>query len=152
MVCYAASTSDLAQCDRISSAEFLRHPLIKYQFLPANPAAYRKDPLSSVGQPGLFASLYEQGNVLLSVSTLETLKKLLTVNIGITSMPGAIVYNDPTFLAGQIKLLRFSDIYIPIHYYLIYASNRPLSAAETAFVAALRATFASARAHLAPNE
>lgn len=152
MVCYVSSTSPLAQNETISSQDFLHYPLIKYQFSPSNPTTFIKDPLSTIGKPSHFASLYSIGNVLLSVSTLETLKKLVAANMGITSMPGAIVYNDQAYLEGQIKLLRFSDISMPLHYYLIYSGAQPLTAAETAFVAHLRQIFIDARSHLTPNE
>lgn len=149
MVCMMSADNPLAEYASITWQDCANVPLIKYQYAPDNSLDYLKDPFSTIGTISIFDDLYDKNEVLLSVSTLESLKRLIAETMGISIMPSAILYNDPAFLDGRIQMRRFSDLTMPLEYHLIYSSLQPLSINEINFINTLRAVFSDAAATLA---
>lgn len=140
MVCLVSAQHPLAEKTVITRDDCRKFPLIKYQFIPSNAASFANDPLSSISNPTIFTSFYDH-NIILTVSTLESLKKLVSENVGISIMPACIGFGDPLYENGSIKMLRFSDVAMPLRYYFLYNNQLPLTPIELAFIEQIKGVF-----------
>lgn len=91
MVCIVSADHPLAQADHVTTDQCRTLPKIKYQYSPSRQLTTsedsRKKPIKS---DSIFESLYDEGTVL-TVSTLESLKRLIAEDAGVTIMPSVIV-------------------------------------------------------------
>lgn len=143
MVCVANADSAITANNSITIEQFLEYPLIKHQFMPhySNPF-YKKAAISET-----YDALFKEGNTCFNVSTVESLKQLIAQNVGISSMPKAILYNDERFLSGQIKSIPFTNQKVPLKYYVIYPKHYTLSAIEQDLISILKTVFANLTDH-----
>lgn len=141
MVCIVSADHPLAQADHVTTDQCRTLPKIKYQYSPSRQLTTsedsRKKPIKS---DSIFESLYDEGTVL-TVSTLESLKRLIAEDAGVTIMPSVIVAEDPYLREGKIKALPFSDVQMPLHYYILYSVQVPLSSIEQDFITQIKLAF-----------
>lgn len=141
MVCIVSADHPLAREASLTTDQCRKLAKIKYQYSPGRQLTanedIRKKPVPS---DSVFESLYDEGAVL-TVSTLESLKRLIAENVGVTIMPSVIVADDPYLREGKIKALPFSDVSMPLHYYILYSTQMPLSPIEQDFIAQIKLAF-----------
>lgn len=138
MVCLVSAVHPLAEQASITTEQCRTLSKIKYQYRQSEPGEDRLHRLTANDQ--LFDAFYAEGTVL-TVSTLESLKRLIAENIGVTIMPSIIVADDPYLHEGRIKMLPFSDVQLPLYYYILYSSQAPLSPIDQAFIAQIKLSF-----------
>lgn len=138
MVCIVSASHPLAQQQTITTDQCRALSKIKYQYRPSAPGEGSLQRPTANDQ--IFDSLYDEGTVL-TVSTLESLKRLIAENVGVTIMPSVIVADDPYLKEGRIKALPFSDVRLPLYYYILYSRQAPLSSIDQAFIAQIKLAF-----------
>lgn len=60
-----------------------------------------------------------------TVSSVEMMKQMISSNVGITFMPGLLVYNDYRVKNGDIRLYEVDGLTEELYYYLIYPERKP---------------------------
>ncbi len=131
-VCHMASTHPLAQKETITMADFLAEPGIDLNLLTRKPPNDVYTRLNHLGISKDYLKLKENTNI--EVDTLANLKRLVIAGNGIALMPSLIVFQDRDYLSGQLVIRNFSDVEIPIEYYLFQSTLYPLKPMEKDFL------------------
>ncbi|ACL19869.1 transcriptional regulator, LysR family [Desulfitobacterium hafniense DCB-2] len=138
-VCFVGAAHPLAEKKQITQSEIHKLPKIRYQYYENEPNDYYASLIRSTNDKS-FQSMYTTEPVL-TVGTVDSLKKLVAENLGVAIMPSILAYGDNYFQSGQLKILKFSDITIPMHYYIVYKAKYPLNPIEKAFIHYVKEVF-----------
>lgn len=131
-VCHMAGTHPLAKKETITMADFLAEPGVDLNLLTRKLPDDIYTRLNQLGLPKEYTKLKENTNI--EVDTLANLKRLVIAGNGIALMPSLIAFQDRDYLSGQFVIRNFSDIEIPIEYYLFQSTLYTLKPMEKDFL------------------